>query len=216
MIMKKVILLISVVIIFIDPSNAQLIRNYGLKFAFTSASQTFEYANPPFPGFGPSKVRRAGFNVGFFVEWFNIPFLSVLSQIEYTQRGVGEEYYITEDGPVPVGTRTDFRRVDYLSIPILLKFNVPLGVVTPYLIAGPRADFLLGYQDNQTAFNSLYKNFKKSLIGGSIGLGLESGNFLPIDLSAEFRYNADFSNSFDNEYLRVRNNAFDVWLGVAF
>ncbi|MBM4159991.1 MAG: PorT family protein [Ignavibacteria bacterium] len=214
--MKKLLLpLILLMLSQTDVSSAQVIKSCGLKFAITSASQTFEYSNPPWSGFGPTTVRRTGFNIGAFVEWFDIPYLSAISQIEYAQRGVGEEFIITGSDPTTAGTKHVYTRLDYLSVPILAKPILPMGMVSPYLLVGPRADFLLHYQKN-LPLEGFYKDFKKTAIGGTIGVGVESSSLLPIRLSVESRYNFDISNSFDNGFAKVRNNAFDFWLGVGF
>jgi hypothetical protein len=80
---------------------------------------------------------------------------------------------------------------------------------------GPANPYLIGIQEKRPQ-SSLYEDFKKTMFGGSLGLGVESSSLLPIALSAEFRYNIDFSDSFNNGFVKVRNNTFDVWLGVAF
>jgi hypothetical protein len=191
--------------------NAQLIKGYGIKVALTSSTQTFEYSNPPWTGFGPSPKRRIGFNAGVYVEWLALPIFSVLSEIEYVQKGFGEEFNITQNDPTVIATATEYRRIDYVSFPLLGKFILPLNSTNLYILAGPRADFLVAYDPN---FSSIYKDFKKTMFGASFGIGLNLETFMPFPLSLEFRYNSDFSDSFDNGNLRVRNNSYDFWLGV--
>jgi len=213
--LKRSIGVLTLLLICLDGSNAQLIRGYGFKIAVTSASHSYEYSNPPWPGFGPKTVRRVGVNAGFFVEWLDLPFFSVLTPVEYTQRGVGHEYVLTLNDPTPIGKAVDYRRVDYVSIPILLKMRVSLGLLEAYVFVGPRADILLGYQEDVPNISSVYKDFKKLTTGGSFGIGIESDNLLLSSLFLEIRYNADFMDSYDKGILKVRNNAFDVWLGIA-
>jgi Outer membrane protein beta-barrel domain len=211
--MRKMVLPLLVTLLsYISISNAQLIKSYGLKLASTSASQNLEYSTPPWGWWSGSKTTpKPGFNIALFAEWFNVPFFSVVSQIEYAQRGAHLEY------AVPGGRWSTDGRVDYLSVPLLAKVTVPMGPASPYLLAGPRADFLVGYQDVeiQPNTNPLYSNFKKAILGGSIGLGVETGSLLPVALLAELRYNVDFFDSYNKDNLKVRNNAIDVWLGVA-
>ena len=214
--MKTTIALLLFVLFSIDIANGQVFKTYGLKFGFTSATLNFEYSNSPWRPLLPQKYRRrSGFNIGAFAEWLNNPFFSVITQLEYSQRGVGEDYYITGNDPTPIGTETLYGRLDYISLPIMAKIAFPIAFASPYLLIGPRADFLLGYQKNQP-FEGFYDTFKKTTFGGVLGLGIESNSLLPVGLSAEFRYNTDFSDSFDNGFTKIRNNAFDIWLGVAF
>ena len=202
--------------VYFSQSNAQLLKSYGVKAAFTSASQSFTYQNPPFPGFGPDIKRRTGFGIALYAEWFNLQVISIVSQIEYTQRGIGEEIAITgPNGPTIIRTEVRDKRLDYLSIPILAKTSVPFGNVTPYILIGPRIDFLLGYRDEFIVGNSIYQDFKKTMFGGTIGTGFALADLLPTTISVEFRYNIDLGDSYDTSLLKVRNNAYDIWVGVA-
>ena len=198
---------------YTNQANGQLIKSFGAKVALTSADQRFD--NAAFPDLVTK--RRLGFNIGGFVEWLNIPYFSVITQMEYAQRGAGVEFVVTSSqGPDPIGHITLYSRLDYLSVPVLAKITFPAGVVSPYVIAGPRLDILLGYDSDQGTSNHLYDGFKKSVIGGSAGIGVETKSMLPVTLILEARYNFDFADSFDNQFLRVNNNAFDFWLGVGF
>lgn len=195
--------------------KAQLIRSYGVKLAFTSASQNLDYPTPPWGWWtGIKTSANPGFNVAAFAEWLNIPFFSVVSQIEYAERGARMKY------PVPGGWRSTEGRLHYLSVPILAKVTIPVGRASPYVLAGPRADFLIDYRDVQippwgnALSNPFYSDFKSAILGGSVGVGVQTTSVLPVALLAELRYNFDFFDSYNNGYLKVRNNAFDVWLGV--
>jgi hypothetical protein len=191
--------------------NAQLIKSYGVKLAYTSASQNIDYPTPPWGWWtGIKASAKPGFNIAAFAEWLNVPFFSVVSQIEYAQRGANLKY------PLPGGWSSTDGRLDYLTIPILAKVTLPIGSGSPYLLAGPRADFLFNYRDVEIQMNTnpFYSDFKKVMFGGSIGVGVQTGSLLPIALLAELRYNFDFLDSYNNDYLKVRNNAFDIWVGV--
>lgn len=192
------------------PGNAQLIKRCGLKVAFTSASQDFKYST-----FAPDTKRRPGFNAGIYIEWFDLPLVSLITQIEYAQRGMGLEFVRTLNDPTPIEIFTEYNRVDYLSLPVLVKVAVPTTIVTPFLLIGPRIDFFLGYHSDRDLFNAVYDQFKKTMIGGSIGIGVEATSLLPVNVIVEGRYNFDLADSYSTQYLTVRNNSFDVWLGVA-
>ena len=214
---KLSVILLVALCVYLSQSNAQLVKSYGVKAAFTSSSQSFSYSNPPFPGFGPDIKRRTGFGIALFAEWLNQPVISIVSQIEYTQRGIGEEIVITgPSGPTILRTEVRDKRLDYLSIPILAKASVPLGDFMPYILVGPRADFLLGYRDEFIVGTSIYQDFKKTMFGGVVGAGFELTRMLPTPVFLEFRYNVDFGDSYDTNLLKVRNSAYDIWVGVAF
>lgn len=214
--MKKLLFLL-ILILSVNQSDAQILKSYGLKVALTSATQIYNYSYPPWPGFGPDVKRRIGFNVALYAEWLNLPIVSIVSQMEYAQRGMGEEISITTaSSPEPIRTEIRDKRLDYLSIPILAKLSFPIGIVTAYALIGPRIDFLLGYHDEFIVGNSIYEDFKNKMLGGSLGCGFSFIDLLPTTLSIEFRYNIDFDDSYDTNLLKVRNSAYDIWLGVAF
>ena len=215
--MKRMLsILLPAVLLFITQGNAQLLKNFGVKLAFTSASQTYDYPNPPWPGFGPDVSRRIGVNAAIYAEWLNVPFFSVVTQIEYAQRGMAQQIAITGDSPEIIRMETRYNRLDYVSLPIFLKVSVPTEVVSPYVLLGPRVDLLLSYRDEFVIGRSIYADFKKMTWGGEAGVGLEFNKLLPGSVCLEFRYNVDFMNSYDTDVLKVRNNAYDIWLGVAF
>ena len=194
--------------------TAQLLKSYGVKAAITSASQKFDY--PAFPGFTPDIRRRIGFGIGVYAEWLNVPFISILTQLEYNQRGSREGFAVTgPDGPTILRTDILDRRLDYLSIPLLFKAFTPLGSVTPYVIVGPRLDILLGYRDESAFGNSVFQDFTKTSFGGSVGAGFDVTDVFPVTFSVEFRADVDFGDSYNTELLKIRNNAYDIWVGVA-
>jgi hypothetical protein len=214
--MKKSIvtlLLCVLVLMCTNESPSQLIKGYGIKLGMTSADQKFNYTFIS----GIETKRRLGFISGVYVEWLDIPVISVITEVDYTQRGMGQGLYVTsEAGPERIGTKTFYSRLDYLSIPVLAKATLPGTIISPYIFAGPRFDFLLGYKSDENTFNDLYGKFKKNIFGGTVGLGAETGSLLPVTLTVDFRYNIDFTKSFKNSDLEVTNNAFDFMVGVRF
>jgi hypothetical protein len=215
---RTIVVVVLLTVLEIGQSDAQLLRTLGAKVAVTSASQTYNYANPLWPNYGPDLKRRTGFNAAVYAEWLNIPFFSVVTQLEYAQRGYVEELAVAafEPGSIgAVGTFSHTNRLDYLSLPILLKVTASRGMISPYVLIGPRIDMYLGYRDNILSTDAISEQFKKTILGGSAGVGLELRTLLPVALSLEFRYNADFVDSYDTGSLKIRNNTYDLWLGVA-
>ncbi|HEX9654313.1 MAG TPA: outer membrane beta-barrel protein, partial [bacterium] len=106
-------------------------------------------------------------------------------------------------------------RVNYFSVPILAKLSLLSNrVFSPYLVAGPRVDFKLGYES--TFFGDVYKDFKRVTYGASVGLGTElkvSNNFSSL---LEVRFSPDFANAYASDLLTVRNQALEFLFGVKF
>ena len=202
--------------------NAQLLTDYGVKAAHTSALQT-NIRGPisgPNPNAGPgwlwtinSVSSVPGLNVAAFAEWFKFPSLSIITQLEYDQRGARYQYV----NPNVVGYSSTEGSLDYLSLPIMGKFKPISGLLQPYLIAGPRIDYLVSYRDLQIEPESpaVYANFKRWMLGWSTGAGVQAKSILPVDISAEIRHDTDFANSYDDGVMRISNKALHIWLGVS-
>ncbi|MFZ1081620.1 MAG: porin family protein [Candidatus Kryptoniota bacterium] len=205
----KLVLFISILALC-DRSHAQLIRAYGLKLGTDAANESWVYttfSNSP-------SDNRWGFTVDGFVEFFNLPFFSGVAEIQYTQKGMMEKLPVTTDaGPEGTGQfLTIGPSVNYLSIPLLAKVRFERGNITPYLIAGPRMDFLLSKNGN--GYDLVVNQFKTSEFGATFGVGVELTSILPVGALAEFRYNPSFDDALNNGSVKVRNRSFDFLLGV--
>ncbi len=199
--------------IFISTTlQAQFIRSYGIKVGGSLAKQVWDYSI----NFSMEPDNRFGLNIGGFVEFLDVPFLSVVAEADYTQKGMKLNLPTTgPDSPDIIGTTTLNNRIDYLSLFLLGKIRYNLVLFSPYLIAGPRADIELG-RDIEKGFETSYKDFKKGNFGLTIGVGTELIKVLPLSLLAEFRYNYDLSNVYSNENVKVKNQSFDFLVGVFF
>jgi len=178
--------------------------------AYTSASLSLNYPTPPWGWWtGMKTSSKTGFNFALFAEWLNTPFFSFVTDIEYTQRGAQIVY------PVPGGWWSTDGRLDYISVPLLAKFRVPVGIIDPFLVAGPRADFLVDHQGGQIyPSRIIFDDFKRATLGASVGLGVQTASTAPVTISVELRYDFDFLNSYKNSDLTIHNNALDIWIGV--
>jgi opacity protein-like surface antigen len=142
--------------------------------------------------------------------------LSALIELQYTQKGMTESIPITTESQ-PDGTGefiTKRPRVDYLSIPILVKARFSTPVIVPYLVAGPRFDILLSMKGD--GFDVVVDKFKTSEFGATLGFGVEVTFWHPIGVLAEFRYNPSFGDAFSSNFLRVKNRSLDFLLGARF
>jgi hypothetical protein len=191
-------------------THAQLLRGYGLKLGTVAAYQSWKYSS--FPDL-PTETRWGFTGVGF-LEFFDLPLLSVVAELQYTQKGMTLTLpvYSESDPEVPAYYRTNRPRVDYLSIPILAKVRFTTPLFEPYLIAGPRWDLLLSKKPD--GFDVVIDRFETSEFSATLGIGFELSQILPIGVMAEFRYNPSFRDAFNNNFLTVRNRSLDFLLGV--
>lgn len=205
-------------------AHAQLLKGFGVKLGANSANVKLAINPEPsdLPSVDIETKRKIGPNAAFFAEWFSGKPLSMVAQVEYARRGFVEEQIITgENDPTPLGVLQIKTHLDYLSLPILLKLQRLSRSLSPYLILGPRFDFLLHHEvlvdgtslKNLAGFADYYD---KRALGGTVGFGLASGRLFASSFFVETRYNFDFADNIDLEALEAKNNAVDLWMGVRF
>lgn len=197
-------------------SNAQIISNYGIKTAFTRSKLDVDK-------FYNFSTWRSGFNAAFYIEHSINDFMSFMLQLEYSQKGYIYEQVETND----IGTKIqDVRantRLDYLSVPLLLKVEFPTQKVTPFITVGPRFDYLANFSKGEFKFTSvavtddLADYLKSYILGSSISCGVQIPTSNKYDISIELRYNYDFTDSAEKPVqYSIKNNTFDIWFGLAF
>jgi hypothetical protein len=113
--MRNRILLTTIVVLFsLTVSRAQFLRGYGLKLGPVSSAETWTVQ-----AVGTSQwsaTNRWGFTASAFVELFDLPVLSQVTEVQYTQRSTKIVY--TKSFGSPDDAFGIFSpRLDYLSIP---------------------------------------------------------------------------------------------------
>ncbi|MEJ2545518.1 MAG: porin family protein [Calditrichaceae bacterium] len=158
---------------------------------------------------------KQGLNIGAFAEFLDLPIVNLITEIGYTQKGMEDNFAVTSTGN-PEGTgefKTVTNRVDYLNLSLALKANYTMPIVTPYLYAGPRIDFLI-MTDVDKGFKIVYDEYEKVVYGLKIGLGTEIMKILPVSILAEFQYNYDLSDSYKTALLKINNNSYELKIGI--
>ncbi len=190
----------------IGTAHAQL-SGYGIKAATTYPN--YEWRTH-YPGqISPELSSLQGYNVAIYAQWFDLPYLSIITQLEYAERG-NSSTYTFED---PLHPRTQNNRVSYLSLPVFAKLTPINTPVRPFLLAGPRIDYLAGKEIEDVGLG-LYDHLKTWVLGYTMGVGLESNKLFGVNITLEARYNGDITNSFHGSGIEIFNKAFDFWLGI--
>ena len=186
--------------------QAQPLSNYGVKAGLTSATVSTDM-------FADGIERREGFAAMAFAEWFETPYFSVLSELGYVQRGHSETVEVRNSEGVSLGTEEISTRFDYLTVAALAKLRYSEASLEPYVIAGPRGDVLI----RRSQSNLLVEEYDVFALGGTVGAGVGVGKqILPVQLMLEVRYNADITDSLSCCPRQMRNQAFDILLGIGF
>lgn len=205
--MTRITVSIGLILLFSSVAHARVLEGYGVKAGVVIAEQDFDYAED----FDFDTKNRAGLDVGVYLEWLDIPFFSLLTEAHYIQKGMVNENPRTDEFGHPMSPVEHSNRVDYLSIPILAKVTFRTGRVRPYFVLGPRIDFLLGYESR--ILKDIYDGFEDTNVGGTIGIGVERKTKL-LNMLLELRYSPDFTDAFEKDVLKVKNNSFEILIGL--
>jgi len=209
----KIIYLVLIPLVIISTSQAQLIKSYGFKIGATSSSQDWDYTQ--LTDFTPE--TRWGINVGVFTEFLNIPYFSLVTELNYIQKGMKEDVPVTTvTNPDGTGEYITWdTRVDYLNISALGKFRLDFSLFTPYIVIGPKLDFEINQEHSLGFTDVVEENFNEVMYGFKIGIGSEV-KFEFFSIIAEILYDYNFNDLYEGEYLTVTSDSFDFRIGIVF
>ena len=215
--MKKLFLAL-ILFTFISTSQAQFIRGIGLKVGTTISNQDWQYSiSSGLSGLSFEPDSRAGLNIGIFIELLDVPLISIVTEVNYTQKGMEQELPVTTVTQ-PDGTGefvTWNTRVDYLNISAFGKLRLNVGLFTPYILLGPKIDIEINKETSFDQLDEVEENFNKNMLGFKVGVGTEI-NLLSLNLLAEILYDVNFNELYENQNLKVNSNSFELRIGLMF
>ena len=187
--MKILIFIFALIFLTIKSIEAQVENKIGVSSAFTQTRIQTDINSDFFD-------NRSGICFAVQIQLFSSDFFSLVPQLEYTKKGFVDI--------IPVFSAEDLRadtRLDYVSIPIFIRFQYSKYKIIPYFKIGPKLDILINKDigefkiGQQVLPASFGKEITDFILGGSFAAGFEFSEYLPLDLFVEFRYNRDFTNS---------------------
>lgn len=211
--MKRIQIIISILLIILVESNyTQIIKSYGLKLGASNSEQVWNSSI----GLDYSYISSIwGYDFSGYVEFLDIPYVSIISEIHYIQKG----RTITINGTIvdpnspygyrDIGLQKTKQIFNYLSIPILAKFRYENSFIIPYLTIGPSFDFLISYPESE-----LYNKFNKSELGIKVSAGINIPYKLLSILIMELGYNQSITNTYKNENVTIHNRGYSFSIGV--
>jgi opacity protein-like surface antigen len=201
--MKKLFILAAGLFIA-GAANAQSPVRFGIKAGVNIANITHNDGNNTF-----SSEAKTGFNAGVTADIKLIDGLSFTPEVLYSQKGYKET----------AGNYELKRTTNFIDVPILASIRLasPLN-----LVVGPQVSFLMSTSDKYstnngsvTVDNNDSDNFKKSLLGGVIGLRYD----LTQNVDVHGRYALDFQKNNENGTTTTPEFKNQVWsfgLGYKF
>lgn len=173
-------LILAVALMFATPATAQF--KYGIKAGVNISKLT-----------GKREIlstdNRTGFFAGAFGE-FTVPFVGVGVElgVQYENRGKVETEAITEVDGQPVDIPATSATLQYIDIPLNLKWTYGFSsVASVYIATGPQFAFNVG---NKSLFHNSY-NLKNSEFSWNVGLG---ATFIQ-HLRVGYNYNIGIGNT---------------------
>lgn len=170
-----------------------------------------------------SDPKPAVFGSGGFIFQYNFKnFLSLKTGISYQRKGYQEDMIFTDNAGNYSGKGTISSRLDYLTLPILVKAS--FGKKVQFFVnAGPYVGYLLqetdrqkfnGTTTNQADLNAIGINRWDFGIAGGVGIAIPIRTFWVI--SVEARNYSGLSDINQYSYSKWLTNTTDLRVGVAY
>jgi hypothetical protein len=205
--MKKVAMLILLVCLITSIGFAQLGFSKGIIGGLNIATLGGSDA----PGNAKSV---SGYAAGVYLEFSPPGPLAIEAEGLYSLKGSKADVGAVPQLQLPA--RTSTTSLAYVDIPVLLKFSLPVPVVSPYLCAGPMFSTLLtakqkyegtGVTSTETDVKDQYP---KSDFGLVFGAGISFSS-----LRVDARYNMGMSTLDKNGNLKMYNRVISLYAGLS-
>ncbi len=202
--MKQFLAVITLVVLLAGASQAQVGFGItgGVNFATAGGSDV------------PSSVKSyTGYAAGVYAD-ISIPLLFTIEpQVLYTRKGFSDqELFDFGSGPVTVNATFHY---DYIEVPVLIKYTLPVPVVNPALFAGPSVGFLMSAKLNVDAsgVGSAESDMKSLTPSTDFGLVFgASANILIVNVSA--RYTMGLTSLDKETSSKVYNRVWSIMVGI--
>ena len=211
--MRKCKIIILIIIVLSTFIYSQTIQDYGFKLGYVNSLETI--TNQP----NNIKIRsKNGYSFSIFLDLFNLHGISITPEIKYIRKGVK---WLVPDGNFPPDYIPDHILNiyhDYLSIPIYFSYRIPLSFGTPFISLAPRYDILINsYNDDyeNDYANLIHEDFNNDF-GGTVSIGFIPKLGIFLNPFIELSYNLDFTSTYSNSINSIKNNAFEINIGVLF
>jgi hypothetical protein len=213
--MKRQSVLILLLFAASYPCSAQMIRGWGIEGGAAGGYQLLSITGGTSSQEIPHVIRW-GFSAGVFVEFLNMPNLSLVLESAYVQKGrkvTPEEVAQSPDqsGAFSPGPAGGTPRLDYVHVAMLVKLRAGKGGLVPYAGIGPSFDFLAGKGEDPA---HVFDHFKKSDVGVIVAAGIEIVPRRQPLVSLEGRWSPSFSRAFSSPTLAIRNQSVDLLLAL--
>lgn len=216
--MNKVEVLITFMLLFSFPLQLQAIEQWGVKLGYASSTQIWEHELID----QDDMSWRSGITASIYTQFFNYSGLSIITGLDYIQKGTGFEMYGTWAEP-PLEKTTHYSLYHYLSVPILAKYTIVSDMFSAYFTFGPRIDYFVSYANDKDHMNwGFEEEWDNFVLEICTGIGVEKNIFNNQILSLEFQYYYEplwqydeYSPYLDSD-IKMKNSTFTITMGYGF
>jgi hypothetical protein len=188
--MKKILLVSLAMLLAVSVAFSQFGIKGGLNLGtFGGADKAinpgmFDASLANLPSMEPK--NRTGFTAGLSYKAGFIPILAIQMEVLYTQKGA--VYELSLPAAFGGGSGKGTFKLDYVDIPVLVKFNLPVPVVSPYIEGGVSYSILVSSKFKaETPAGSSEEDMKdgttKNDLSFIVGVGVE---LLILDINARY------------------------------
>jgi len=217
--MKKIVFLTLLIVLSISQkSNAQLLKDVGIKTGILFSNQQWTYI------IGDRTLEkdfRTSLNFAVNLELLNKEVITLVTDIRYIQKGFQEKKIVRTPNTPESGQMKMYKtRFDYFTFCPQLKVRKEINKVIPYIYVGPRIDFFLSYKSDYD-LSPIENDLEKIVLGFNYGLGI-SYRIKEIGISIEFTKLYDFTYIVHTQPgpnsagLKIKNNAFTIDFGINY
>lgn len=212
-------LIIIILFLFVLPSQSfsNPFDEWGFKAGISISNQNMKYKTVQIDRDFDNYI---GLNIDAFVNILDYKIFDLITQLSYSQKGCIESIISTYVDPIThnyIDGETHYfkNKTDYISYFILGKLKSNLKVLNPYLILGPRIDFLINTK-SETIPHIIYDDLKKYNLGLTIGVGTEFNLLIPYKMLIELQYSPDLEKIYDTQFLYIEKISYEMKLGIIF
>ena len=126
-----------------------------------------------------------------------------LSEIQYNQKGSIDKQPEQNYG----------NKLQYLSWNNYLKLRYEMYSIVPYLLVGPRLDYML---TQSTTSPEIVSSFSKLNISAGLGGGVEFISYSNFNFLVEAFYNPDIAPAYVTPELHVKNKNIELRIGLKY
>jgi Outer membrane protein beta-barrel domain len=188
------------------PQPAAANIQFGIKAGGNMAKPTGVDAQDPLA----TLKNKVGFMGGIFLAVNLGRVITVESEVLYTMKGA--TYVALDD------SYTDKLYADYIEVPMLLKFKIPMPVVQPFIFAGPTVGFKLQekLEENGQQIPLTEALLKNNDYGAIFGAGLNLGRNFMVDVRYSLGLQKVISTVQGAVEPDFKNGVWSATIGIAF